>query len=212
MTQRLSFQHKPFQTSQLSRMQRQPRAVRQTSKMENGKEHRSKTHSLLAQIITSQTTDFRRTTTRESRTRAPAENPARTHIRTSCIPGYKEDEDETSKRERRQKREQETRHRGYLLRSKGSQWPGASRRVSPSGWLWNVCPRSPPRHRVAAAPSLAVVAASAAAGFVAEGRVRAQPRPPGPRDWRRRGRASAPEPSTIDCTRRHPPRRILLGG
>jgi len=34
---------------------------------------------------------------------------------------------------------------------------GASRRVSPSGWLWNVCPRSPPRHRVAAAPSLTVV-------------------------------------------------------
>lgn len=49
---------------------------------------------------------------------------------------------------------------------------GASRCVSPSGWLWNVCPRSPPRHRVAAAPSLTVAAAVAAAavdGFAAEG-------------------------------------------
>lgn len=43
---------------------------------------------------------------------------------------------------------------------------GASRRVSPSGWLWNVCPRSPPRHRVVAAPSLTVVTAAAAAAVL----------------------------------------------
>lgn len=44
---------------------------------------------------------------------------------------------------------------------------GASRRVSPSGWLWNVCPQSPPRHRIAAAPSLTVATAAAAAAVTA---------------------------------------------
>jgi len=55
------------------------------------------------------------------------------------------------------RQEQETKSAGILTKTEGLPMAGASRRVSPSGWLWNVCPRSPPRHRIAAAPSLTVV-------------------------------------------------------
>lgn len=105
-------------------------------------------------------------TTSESRTRAPPEKFYRGKAHASL---RKEDKGERdvlargrNEQEERKQEEQETKSAGILTKTEGLPMAGASRRVSPSGWLWNVCPRSPPRHRVAAAPSLTVVTAAAA--------------------------------------------------
>lgn len=145
----------------------------------------------------------------ESRSRAPTEklDRAGTHPFRRKRRGRETWQREEERHGESADRSRERNRPGYLLRPKGSQWQGrlgvSLRRGGFGTSALGVLPatRSPRR------PLSPSRRRRRRRRFHRGRRGRAQPRPPGPRDWRRRGRASAPKPSTINCTA-----PILRGG